>query len=115
MNVQVSTMTGEYATDAESGQCVYETIHPELLAERPVELNFAGVNVFASAFFNFAIGQLLQDFEPERLNRLLKVEALSPAGHRILNRVIENAKRYYSDAHYQTAVDTVIEEYAASV
>lgn len=115
MNVQVSTMTGEYATDAESGQQVYDVIHPVLKAGQSVDLNFSGVTVFASAFFNVAIGQLLQDLGPESLNTLLKIEDLSSAGHNILKRVIANAKRYYSDAQYQAAVNTVMEEYAASV
>ncbi|MBD2542537.1 STAS-like domain-containing protein [Planktothricoides sp. FACHB-1370] len=32
---------------------------------RPVELDFAGVEIFASPFFNFAIGQLLRDISPD--------------------------------------------------
>lgn len=114
MSYRIYEITGEYATDADSGQQVYDLIHPELLTGNSVELDFSGVSVFASAFFNFAIGQLLKDLSPDRLNELLKVTNLSPNGHSILKRVIENAKHYYSDAQYQNAVDTVLEEYAAS-
>ncbi|WP_292870942.1 STAS-like domain-containing protein [Nostoc sp. LPT] len=38
---------------------MYALVYPELLAEHQVELDFAGVEIFASPFFNFAIGQLL--------------------------------------------------------
>lgn len=114
MSYKIYEITGEYATDADSGQQVYDLIHPALLAGNPVELDFSGVSVFASAFFNFAIGQLLKDLSPDILNDLLKITGLSPNGYSILKRVIENAKHYYSDAQYQKAVDTVLEEYAAS-
>ncbi|MEO0538161.1 MAG: STAS-like domain-containing protein [Cyanobacteria bacterium P01_A01_bin.123] len=114
MKLQICAITGEYATDADSGQQIYEAIHPQLLAGEAVELDFTTVNVFASAFFNFAIGQLLQDLSPDTLNHQLKIEGLSPHGYSILKRVIDNAKHYYADAQYQAAVDTVMEEYAAS-
>ncbi len=114
MSYKIYEITGEYATDADSGQQVYDLIHAALLAGNSVELDFSGVNVFASAFFNFAIGQLLKDLSPDKLNELLKVVELSSNGRSILKRVIDNAKHYYSDAQYQKAVDTVMEEYAAS-
>lgn len=115
MSYRIYEMTGEYATDAESGQQIYDLIHTPLQANQPVELDFSGVNVFASAFFNFAIGQLLNDVPADRLNQRLQVTNLSHSGSSILNRVLENAKRYYSDTQYQEAVDSVLEEYAASV
>jgi hypothetical protein len=114
MSYRIYEITGEYATDTDSGQKIYDLIHSELLAGKSVELDFNGVSVFASAFFNFAIGQLLKDLSPDTLNELLKITNLSPSGYSILKRVIENAKHYYSDAQYQKAVDTVLEEYAAS-
>jgi hypothetical protein len=114
MAYKIYEITGEFATDADSGQHFYDLIYPQLLAGQPVELDFTGVNVFASAFFNFAIGQLLQDIFPEQLNECLKVTNLSPNGRNILKRVIDNAKHYYSDPQYQQAVDTVLEEYASS-
>ena len=62
-----------------------------------MELDFTKVGVFASPFFNVAIGQLLRDIKSEDLNRLLKVSNMTPAGLAVLRRVIENSKRYYSD------------------
>ena len=114
MSYMIYEVTGDYATDAEAGQEVYDLIHPKLLAGHPVELDFTGVSVFASAFFNFAIGQLLKDLAPDTLNQRLKITGLSTNGYSILKRVIENAKHYYSDGEYQEAVDTVLEEYAAN-
>ncbi|MCY7322143.1 MAG: STAS-like domain-containing protein [Phormidesmis sp. CAN_BIN36] len=114
MVYKIHEITGEFATDAENGQALYDLIYPELRAENSVKLDFSGVNVFASAFFNFAIGQLLSDITQDELNRLLQVENLNDDGRFTLKRSIDNAKEYYSDAGYRKAVDSVIEEYAAS-
>jgi STAS-like domain of unknown function (DUF4325) len=114
MTYKIYEITGEYATDADSGQELHDLIHPQLLSDNSVELDFTGVNIFASAFFNFAIGQLLKDMSADNLNHHLKITNLSADGSTLLKRIIDNSKRYYSDPQYQNAVDTVIEEYAAS-
>jgi hypothetical protein len=111
---KVHEIIGEYAIAADGGQKIYDQIHAELLAGNSVELDFARVKVFASAFFNFAIGQLLKDISPDDLNRLLHLTNLSGNGQTVLERVIANATRYYSDRPYKEAVDAAMEEYAAS-
>ena len=114
MMIKIYEITGEYAISANAGQQIYDQIHAELLDGGQVELDFAGVRVFVSAFFNLAIGQLLKDISTDDLNRLLKLTRLNQSGTDLLKTIIANAKQYYSDAHYQQAVDTVIEEYALS-
>jgi hypothetical protein len=67
------------------------------------------VKIFASPFFNAAVGQLVKDFKPDSLNRLLKVQNLSPLGQDVLKRVIENAKLYFSSSeNYRTTQAEVI-------
>lgn len=68
MIVNVFEVIGEYAIAADSGQKLYDQIHPELLDGKSVELDFSGVEIFTSAFFNFAIGQLLRDISTDDLN-----------------------------------------------
>lgn len=114
MIVKIHDITGNYAISADHGQQVYDQIHNELLDGRTVELDFSGVNIFASAFFNFAIGQLLKDISTDDLNRLLQINSLNQNGETILRQIIDNAKKYYADPKYQEAVDTVMEEYATS-
>jgi len=96
----------------EDGRKVYDKIHPELVSEHMVELDFSGVTVFASPFFNAAIGLLLKDIKPEDLNRLLKVSNLTPVGMDVLKRVIENSKQYYSDDKTRKALDDILSEKA---
>jgi len=114
MLCKVYEITGKFATDSDSGQDLYEMIYPHLEKGEAVQLDFTNVAVFASAFFNYAIGQLLQHIKSEDLNRLLDFKEIPPTGLNVLKRVIDNAKHYYADPQYQKAVDTVVEEYAAS-
>lgn len=112
MKHEILTLIGKNCITPSDGQKLYDLVHPALLAEREVGLDFAGVEIFASPFFNFAIGQLLRDIQPETLNRLLKFSHLNSVGRQILKLVIENSKRYYSDSDVRSRVDKVISEQA---
>jgi len=96
MKVVVRDIVGEYGITLDDGQKIYDLIHPELVAGNEVELEFEGVTIFASPFFNAAIGQLLKDIEAADLNRLLKISHITPVGKMVLRRVIQNAKEYYA-------------------
>lgn len=115
MQYKMREVIGEYCITLEDGQKVYELIHPQLIDGLSVELDFTRVKVFASPFFNFGIGQLLEDLQVDELNRLLKFTNLNAVGTSVLQRVIQNAKRYYSDEHFHNAVDEVLAEQAVSL
>lgn len=108
MKIDVHKIIGENCITLEDGQKVYDLINPELSAGRTVELDFTNVTVFASPFFNSAIGRLLKDIKPDDLNRLLKIINLVPAGLTVLKRVIENSKEYYSNGAVRKALDEVL-------
>jgi hypothetical protein len=97
------------------GQKVYAQIHHLLLNGETVELDFAGVKRFASPFFNFAIAQLLADIKADDLSRLLIISNINPVGQQAFDRVIENAKRYYTDLQYRDAIEHMIQEQVACV
>lgn len=115
MQINISEMFGQYCISDADGQALYDLVKPQLIAGQTVELDFQSVNVFASLFFNFAIGQLLRDFSSEQLKAHVKFTGLSSTGRSILDQVIKRAKRYYSDSHYRQAVDTVLEEEAVAL
>jgi STAS-like domain of unknown function (DUF4325) len=115
MTYKICDIVGEYAMTADGGQKVYDQIHPLLLGGKVVNLDFGGVKVFASPFFNFAIGQLLKDISASELNQLLKFISLNSDGYSVLERVIANAKRYYSDEQFRNAVDAVMTDKAATL
>ena len=112
MKLEITNLVGERCVTSEDGQRIYEEIHPKLAAGEPVFLDFTGVTVFASPFFNFAIGQLLRDLKPDDLNELLKVEGLLPDGGLVVQRVVKNAKEYYENPQTRKAVDEILKQHA---
>lgn len=115
MKYDIHTIVGKNGMTSQDGQKVYDAIYPKLKAGHQIELDFSGVEIFASPFFNFAIGQLLKDIETDTLNQLLKVSHLNPVGINILKRVIENSKEYYSSPKIRKAIEEVLSEQAKSL
>ena len=112
MKLEVKNLVGEHCVTQEDGQRIYDEIFPKLAAGQPVQINFAGVTIFASPFFNFAIGQLLKDLKPEALNKLLEVEGLSSDGALVWQRVVKNAKEYYKNPKARMVVDEILKQQA---
>lgn len=106
--IPLGEQLGAYCITSDDGQRVYDQIHPLLREKQPVLLDFSGVQIVASPFLNAAIGQLLRDLDSETLNTYLKFENLASGSKPILRRVIENAKRYYTDPAYRAAVNKVM-------
>lgn len=114
MKIEVRNTIGENCITVDDGRKIFDLIHHELLSGNTVELDFINVSVFASPFFNSAIGRLLKDIEPDDLNRLLIVTNLVSTGLTVLKRVIENSKDYYSNPEARKALDEVLLEQAAN-
>ena len=108
----VKSCIGENCITQLDGEAIHDLIHPALVSNESVELDFGGCTVFASLFFNHAIGKLLGEFQPDQLNKMLSVVNLTPDAMSILTRVIENAKRYYGDPKVREAQDKAIAEQA---
>jgi STAS-like domain of unknown function (DUF4325) len=115
MKINVKQDIGENCMTVKQGQKLYDTIYPDLSAGKTVEIDFIGVRIFASPFFNYAIGQLLRDLTAKQLNELLVIRNLNAVGSSTLELVIENASRYYSDEKFRHAKDEVMREMAASM
>jgi hypothetical protein len=114
MRYEIYEITGQYAIAPNSGQELYDQIFPRLSAGENIELDFSKVNIFATAFFNVAMGQLLKDLSRSDLNHQIKITGLSSDGQNILRRVMDNSERYYTQPSYRQAVDGAIEDYVAN-
>lgn len=111
---KIVELVGRFCIDTEDGEKIYDLIHPHLLAEKPVELDFSGVEICVSSFLSFAVGHLLADIPQDRLNTLLTVSNLNSVGMRSYNRVLRNFNRYYSIPDFHSRVSKVIDEFATS-
>lgn len=112
VRIPLKEQIGEYCITVDDGQRIYEQIHPLLSAGEPVQLDFAGVRIVAPPFLNTAIGQLLRDFDIKMLRTYLSFENPSDLTKSLLERVIEQAARYFTDPAYRAAVDHVMSRYA---
>jgi hypothetical protein len=88
-------IVGKNAISMQSGSNLYEHIAPTLLSGQNVELDFDGVELFASPFFNASIGLLLKDIQVTDLQERLNISNISDVGRQLLNHVISNAIRFY--------------------
>lgn len=95
MTVSVFELVGENAVSMDSGKLVYDRIHAPLKQGDVVVLDFSGVEIFATPFFNASVGFLLNDMELTQLLANLRIEGISVVGKQLLNHVIANALTFY--------------------
>jgi len=102
---------GPLCVASEDGQLVYDAIFLPLQRGETIELSFQGIEIIISAFLNTAIGQLYDGSIPEaNIKRQLKISGLNPNDLALLERVVENAKRYFANrAGYDHAWKEVVE------
>lgn len=110
--VNVSELIGSYGITLNDGHAVYAAIQALLAEGNIVTIDFQDVTLFASPFFNAAIGQLLSEFKSDYLNEHLQFDNLSSAGNGTLRQVLKNAKAYYDSEVTRDAVDRVLHEAA---
>lgn len=112
MKVLVSEIFGVRCIVASEGQKLHDMILDSLKAGEEVLLDFSGVKQFASPFFNYSIGQLLNEISQDSFRKLLHLEGLDETGEIVVGKVIENASVYHADADYKKIVDDILERQA---
>jgi len=108
MKLKIASTIGKNCITTDDGERIYRIIHPELIKGHDVTLDFSGVEIFASPFFNAAIGQLLSDIKIRKLELHLQTTGLTQHGTHVLNRVIENAHNYFTNPHFRESVEKVL-------
>ena len=82
---------------AEDGQKVFGKIEALFKDGRSVILSFDRVKILISLFLNIAIGQLYGSFTEQEIRAKLKVQDLPGDDMELLQRVVDNAKKYYAN------------------
>lgn len=108
MKINVHSLVGEFGITLDDGKKLFDAIRPDLLAERPVELDFSGVKVFASPFFNASIGKLLADVTLAQLQSRLSWSNLTAVGESVLKLVLKNSEEYYRNPEARRAADSIL-------
>jgi len=98
IKIKVTDLIGSpLCISAEDGQKIFDNIKNILKEARQVTVSFENVTMLISLFLNVAIGQLYGSFSVETIRNQLKVEGLSLDDMELLKRVVDNAKKYYSN------------------
>ncbi len=98
----VKDIVGVNAISMNSGTKLREIILKEWPKDEKIILDFSGIDVFASPFLNASIGALLKTKTIEDLQEKLVFEEISDHGKRLLNLVIDNAIKFFSDSSGKT-------------
>lgn len=101
-SILVKEIVGYNAISMNSGNKLKELILESWNGNEKIELDFLEVEVFASPFFNASIGVLLKDKKIEDLQGKLVFKNISDHGKKLLNLVISNAIKFYSDTKGKT-------------
>ena len=112
--IAAAPLIGEYGITLNDGHTIHAAIQPLLAKNNIVTLDFKDVTIFASPFFNAAIGRLFSEFDSDYLNEHLQFNNLSSAGEGTLRQVLKNANDYYNNPLTREAVDRVLHEVAMS-
>lgn len=78
--------------DAEN---LLKVIKPLIEKREKVEIDFTGITIFTTLFFNLALAQFFVSFGPDKYKKFFHVRNLSDVGETTYKHSIENAKMYY--------------------
>jgi hypothetical protein len=71
----------------------------QLLAGEPViVLDFSGISLFATMFFNASIGHLVLKLTPQRCEERIKIDNISELGRETYRHTFENAKEIFAQS-----------------
>jgi hypothetical protein len=94
--IKVSEIVGRNAISIQSGRKLNTRIRSHFDKKiQTVEIDFDGVEIFASPFFNSSIGVFLKEMDVNQLLKAIIMKNLSENGRDLLNQVVANAIRFY--------------------
>ena len=88
----VKDIVGPYCGTYDDGVKLYRVIHSLLIKRQQVELDFEGVALTSSSFFNAAVGNLLQEFSKDASRLPVALCNVTPRDQFILDRTLEAAR-----------------------
>ncbi|WP_213305915.1 STAS-like domain-containing protein [Paraburkholderia sacchari] len=112
MQINVHSEIGSRCIVAEDGQKLHDKVFEALKAGDSVFLDFTDVRQFASPFFNYSVGQLMNEFSEECLRKLLHLVNLNEVGDIVVKQVIANAAKFKGNDDYTKIVDDILARHA---
>jgi len=98
IKIKVADLIGsQLCISAEDAQKLFGKVEQLMKDGKQITISFENVTMIISLFLNVAIGQLYGSFSEDIVRSQLKVEGLSSDDMELLKRVVDNAKKYYSN------------------
>ncbi|MEO8327677.1 MAG: STAS-like domain-containing protein [Nitrospirota bacterium] len=91
MQILVKEITGPYCGEYSDGEKIYEIVSGPLKESRLVTLDFSGIDILSSSFFNGSIAKLFLDFPSDFLIEHLSIVGMKKIDRYVLNRVVRDA------------------------
>lgn len=97
MKLDVGEVVGLHCIASEDGEQVFERVQAALEGDDDrVVLDFGAVEIVVSPFFNALYGALAEAYTADKINSRVEFANLSGDGRAVLQRVIDNARDYYT-------------------
>lgn len=85
--------TGFSAEDAEKLDAI---INPIFQKREKVVIDFDGITIFTTLFFNTALGKYVMEIGPDEYGKLFELKNLSDVGEVTYQHSLDNAKNYFA-------------------
>jgi len=92
MNISIKEITGPYCGEYSDCEKVYEIVSSHLKRNENLTLDFSGINILSSSFFNGSIAKLFIDFPSDFLLEHLSIVGMKKIDRYVLNRVVRVAE-----------------------
>jgi len=102
-------INSRYCITIEAGKQLFDLLYKKMKHSQSIFLDFSGIEEITAPFLNTAIGDLLEHFNLEELQKKLKVSHLSELDREMLEDILVESDRYYRDPEFRQAVDKPFE------
>lgn len=98
IRIKVTDIVGSnLCVSSEDGGAVCKKLEAALQTDRPIELDFAWIDMMISAFLNAAIGRLAEHRSPSEIHERITFINISDEDRELIERVLENAVLFYAE------------------
>lgn len=108
--IRVVDMVGDASITFDDGLLVKTEIVSGLDSREIVTVDFTGVVIHATPFFNAAFGSLLENHTICDIQKSVVIDGLDQDGLKLYKRVLDNAQKYYSDPNFRDSITAVLEK-----
>lgn len=96
MIVSIFDLFGKNVVSYQQGKILHDELRG-VWSEKKIILDFKGVSIISSPFFNGSIGLFLKDFSRIEVQEKIEYENISVDALNTLNIVLNNAEKFYKE------------------